>query len=157
LDKLKAIAEKLTPKLREALEGPLQGQVLNYVFKRMKVSNIQEVENKLTNDPSSIKELKQAEQDYVDLTDTPVSIRKRDDVPLIAITIIYNIGYFALLGLFVYMTFGQVVIVDEWVKGIIGTLIGVLTAQLPTINGYWFGSSAGSARKTDALADKIKS
>jgi len=54
------------------------------------------------------------------------------------------------------MTLTSDIQIDEWVKGIVGTLIGVLTAQLPDVNGYWFRSSSSSAKKTEALAANKK-
>ena len=153
---LKDIAEKLAPKISEALQGPLQGQVMSIVLKRLKVKTIEEAEAKLSSDPTSVSQLKNAEQDYIDLVEKPSLKRKwREDMPLILITIIYNVGYFVLLYLFIKITFGAVLVVDGWIQGIVGTLIGVLTAQLPSINGYWFGSSAGSAQKTALIAEKI--
>ena len=157
MENLKAIAEKLAPKISGALEGPLQGQVMSILLKRLKVQTMEEAEAKLASDPSAIPQLKNAELDFIELIEKPSTRRKwREDMPLILITIIYNIGYFLLLYIFIKITFGAVLIVDEWIKGIVGTLIGVLTAQLPSINGYWFGSSAGSAQKSALLAEKNK-
>jgi hypothetical protein len=154
MDKLKIIAGKLAPKIQEALAGPLQGQMLAMIFARMKVSTVEEVENKLETDVKSLGQLKDAEQDYINATSAPSKVAGASQKTLVSLTYIYNVGYFLLLGLFIYFTFGVDILISEWVKGIMGTLIGVLTAQLPTINGYWFGSSAGSRAKTEALVSQ---
>jgi len=36
---------------------------------------------------------------------------------------------------------------DDWQKGVVGTLVGMLTTMLPQINNFWFGSSHGSQKK----------
>lgn len=43
---------------------------------------------------------------------------------------------------------------DATTIGMIGTLVGYLSAKADTVIGYYFGSSAGSDRKTDLLGGK---
>ena len=71
-------------------------------------------------------------------------------VPQIILSAVYNVGYFIILYQFIN-SFGTDEI-GEWQKGVIGTLIGILTAAIPQINNFWFGSSSGSKEKTDALS-----
>lgn len=40
---------------------------------------------------------------------------------------------------------------DPMVSGLVGTLIGYISAKADQVIGYYFGSSAGSARKTELL------
>jgi hypothetical protein len=63
---------------------------------------------------------------------------------------VYTAGYFALL---LIVTFYGV---NEKATDLINTLIGVLTASQVGIMTYYFGSSAGSARKTDLLSRQSK-
>lgn len=42
------------------------------------------------------------------------------------------------------------------ITGFIGTLLGYVAASAQSVIGYFFGSSSGSALKTDSLADSIK-
>lgn len=152
---LKEIAEKLAPKISEALSGPLQGQAMAMVLKRLKVDTLEQAETKLNADPNAIKELRGAEQDFAAAISTAPSTAPRKDIAIVTIAILYNIGYFTLLIFFIKTTFGTVLVLDEWAKGMIGLLVGVLTGQLPTINSYFFGTTAGSARKTEAITNQL--
>ena len=53
----------------------------------------------------------------------------------------------------IYMFFSGSVAqgLGEWSKGQLGILIGVLTAAIPQILSFWFGSSEGSKLKTAAM------
>jgi hypothetical protein len=50
-----------------------------------------------------------------------------------------------------FFTGGLVTGLDDWTKGQLGILVGILTAAVPQILAYWFGSSSGSKAKTDAM------
>lgn len=154
MDKLISIADSITPALAEGLKGPLQAQALLFIFNRFKVKNVDQLTEKLLSDDRSLKLLQEAEKNYLLALDGAPIVSKGTlgEIPQITVTILYNIGYFVLLWAFIEMTLTQELHIDEWVKGIVGTLIGVLTAQLPDVNGYWFRSSASSAKKTEALA-----
>jgi hypothetical protein len=158
MDKLLQIADSIAPSLAEGLRGPLQAQALLFVFKQFKVKNIEQLEEKLDNNDKSLSLLQNAQTNYEKaLANAPVLEKTSlGELPQITVTILYNVGYFVLLWAFIEMTFTSGIQIDEWVKGIVGTLIGVLTAQLPDVNGYWFRSSSSSAKKTEALAANKK-
>ncbi len=64
------------------------------------------------------------------------------------------------LGGFLFSVFwvlsGQVAgLTDPAVVGIIGTLVGYVSAKADQVVSYYFGSSAGSAVKTAALSDAL--
>jgi hypothetical protein len=65
---------------------------------------------------------------------------------ILAATVV--IGFFALLYFFVFI--GIPVENKELLNITVGALIGSFT----TVVGYFFGSSAGSANKTDIMAEK---
>lgn len=152
------VLEKITPKLAEALQGPLQGQAMTLLLKRLKVSTPEEAAKQLQSNPKAIPAAKKAEDDYVKLVEPNVTVEKewRKQTPQLWLMIIFNIGYFIMLGLFVFASFSGGLALDEWVKGIVGTLIGVLTGQLNRINDYWVSSSSGSAQKTDMLSQSVQ-
>lgn len=52
------------------------------------------------------------------------------------------------------LTFSKVIHAD--MKDVALTLLGVLAGKFGTVVDYYFGSSAGSADKTDALKDAAK-
>jgi hypothetical protein len=60
----------------------------------------------------------------------------------------YTIGYFVLLLIILFHG------VEEKAQALINTLVGVLTASQVGIMTYYFGSSAGSAKKTDLLSQR---
>jgi uncharacterized membrane protein len=61
----------------------------------------------------------------------------------------YTVGYFGLIG--VVMTVG----IKPEVSEMMNVLIGVLTAAQASIMGYYYGSSRGSADKTELLAQSM--
>jgi hypothetical protein len=67
---------------------------------------------------------------------------------------------FLTLGGFLWAVFfvlsGQVQgLTDPVSVGMIGTLIGYISAKADQVVSYYFGSSAGSAKKTDAMSDAL--
>lgn len=157
MGKLEDIAKEVTPKLAEKLAGPLQEQAMQFVFKRLKVKSKEEAEEKLSTDTNALPQLRMAQQDLEGAIDGKLPDSKRKDWPQIVISLIYNVGYFAVLGVFIAVMFNSGIILDEWVKGVIGTLLGSLTSSLNSANGYWFTSSAGSAAKNEIIAKNGKS
>lgn len=149
MNKLLQIADSITPGLAEALRGPLQAQALLFVFKQFKVKNIEQLESKLESDEKSLSLLQNAQTNYEKALSNAPALEKTSlgELPQITVTLLYNIGYFVLLWAFIEMTLTSGIQIDEWVKGIVGTLIGVLTAQLPDVNGYWFRSSAAVQKR----------
>lgn len=68
--------------------------------------------------------------------------------PQITLSVLFVGGYFTLLALFIL----GYTHLDPTYKDLLLTLIGVLTAGVPQILNFWFGSSHGSQKKDDALA-----
>jgi hypothetical protein len=64
------------------------------------------------------------------------------------LAVAYTVAYFGCL--WAVWKFG----IPSESKDLLQTLLGVLTAAQATIMNYYFGSSAGSAQKTNLLADK---
>lgn len=130
----------------------------------------------IVNDPAMLLEFKKAvmsqqtelerlglqrETLYVD--DVQDARRYRDDkvfhlgtVVLLSFVLVMGI---ALLGIFAVVT-GEVVAdanVFAAVIGLVGAIIGYFAANAQQVVSYFFGSSAGSMRNGDRLADAIKS
>ena len=67
---------------------------------------------------------------------------------------------FGVVGGFLFMSCGLIVSslmgfkVDPAAMGLIGTLVGYLSAKSELVLAYYFGSSVGSDRKTDLLNQK---
>ena len=64
--------------------------------------------------------------------------------PQIVLSIVYTIGYFAVLYQF---TTGEIVIAAQ-TKAEFNMVLGVMTAAQVQIMNFWFGSSSGSKEKT---------
>ena len=67
----------------------------------------------------------------------------KNKIPQILLSILFIIGYFTILALFIL---GIVRLSVEF-KDVIILLIGILTREIPTIMQFWFGSSSGSKDK----------
>lgn len=68
--------------------------------------------------------------------------------PQVTLSALFVGGYFVLLTMFIL----GYTHLDPTYKDLLLTLIGVLTAGIPQILNFWFGSSHGSQKKDDALA-----
>lgn len=163
--KFKEVLKNIAPSLGMAIGGPygvIAGKLLAGALGEKEPSNEKGLESlvqKAMSDPQLVMKLKEAEQAFdlkmeelgVDIYKTEVDDRKSarelakaDMRPQIVLSTLYNIGYFALLYGFIAAGATEF---NEWQKGIIGTLIGILTAAIPQINSFWFGSSHGSQKK----------
>jgi len=74
--------------------------------------------------------------------------KSRGFTPQVVLSGMFVGGYFVLLILFLL----GYTHLDPSYKDLLLTLIGVLTAGIPQILNFWFGSSHGSQKKDDALA-----
>ena len=63
-------------------------------------------------------------------------------------SIVYTAGYFGVL--FMFMT-GHLEVPEPY-SSMFSGLLGVLSAAQVQIMNFWFGSSAGSKRKTEVIA-----
>lgn len=161
---LKGIFGKVAPILGTAIGGPfgaIAGKILTDTF-----GGQSELEAAIASgDPAQIIKLKEAElrfEQFMDENDL-----KREDIaasdrgsaremavakgmlPQIILSGLYTIGYFLILYAFVR---GGIDIPEKNMP-IAATLFGVLTASQVQIMNFWFGSSAGSAKKTVLLAN----
>ncbi|MGB1239353.1 MAG: hypothetical protein ACPG4U_14135, partial [Pseudomonadales bacterium] len=64
--------------------------------------------------------------------------------PQIVLSALFILGYFGILGILVYFYDADI---NDRIFGILNTVIGVLTAAIPMILQFWFGSSLGSKQK----------
>ncbi len=159
---LKGILGTVAPILGTAITGPF-GAIANSIL-----GNVFGDEDALeaalaSGDPADIAKLKLAELEFKKFMDEnglkreDIAAKDRDSArklaaakgmwPQIVLSGLYTVGYFAILGLFVT---GGISIPPESMA-IASTLFGVLTASQVQIMNFWFGSSAGSAKKTNML------
>lgn len=166
LGKLKNIVGAVAPALGAVIgtANPLAGMAIKTITNALGVNNAREAVEMLENNPDAILKLKTAEMDfetrmrelgieeqtlYVEDVQDARTLFKTNIWPQIVLSAAFIIGYFFLMYLF--LTSLDVDGFSEWQKGIVGTLIGVLTAAVIKIVDFWFGSSAGSKDKTAKL------
>ena len=78
------------------------------------------------------------------------TLASADMSPHIILSTLYTVGY---IGLLWFLITGQVVIA-EGTEGMVGPIVGVLTAAQVQIMNFWFGSSSGSKVKDAAMVVK---
>ena len=167
MSKWKEILGAVAPTIAAALGGPLAGTAVAALSKAL-LGHPDGTEDEMTPllvgaSPETLLKIKEADNELklglaaagvkleeIAATDRN-SARTRETVTGDRTTRIlayaYTIGYFAMFA--TVMRTG----VDMQMESVIMVLMGVLTAAQAQIMNYYFGSSAGSARKTGVIAD----
>lgn len=173
------LVKSIAPTLATALGGPLAGQAVRLMAnsllgpgtadgksnKQLSTLVGQALE---TATPEQLAALKRVDNDFevqmkeleVDLVE--IATKDKQDArnlaikkglgPQVALSCIFIIGYFSVM----YMLLTGQVNIHPGLKDVVLVLIGILTANIPKIMEFWFGSSAGSKSKTDALIQTIR-
>lgn len=163
----RALVGTVAPTLGAALGGPFGGMagaaIAKAVLGKDKASEAEMATALATATPEQLLALKEADQKFaVQMKSLDVDVFRIEtaDVqsarsmyavnywPQITITTLYITGYFVMTWCFIT---GRVSIPGEH-KDMVTMLIGMLTTAIPSILGFWFGSSFGSREKTAALA-----
>ncbi len=165
--KAKDVIKVVAPTLGAALGGPLgglAGQILGGIVSGSQ-ANLEEA--LLTQKPETLLALKQADNDFklklreMDINEEEVfaadrasarELAKVDMGPHKILSLLFIGGYFIIMAAF----FVGKVDVDPTLKEPFLILIGVITANVPSIMQFWFGTSSGSQRKTDLLVEQSK-
>ncbi len=161
----KQILGKAAPMLGAAFGGPLGGMAGKFLADQLGV-DVKDLDKEITQaDPKTFAEIQKAEQAFdvemkkLGLEEEHLHADDRADARLLgrekgtrfqmSLSAVFLLGYFSLM----YMLFTSDVTaaLDDWAKGQLGILIGVLTAAVAQIMAYWFGSSSGSKEKTALL------
>lgn len=166
--KTKDVIGVVAPTLGAALGGPLgglAGQILGGLVTGGKPSDLEEVI--LAQKPETLLALKQAENEFklklreMDIDEEKIfaddrasarELAKVDMGPHKLLSLVFIGGYFAIMAAF----FVGKLEIDPSLKEPFLILIGVITANVPSIMQFWFGTSSGSQRKTDLLVEKAK-
>lgn len=161
---LKKLLAGIAPTLGTALGGPFGGVAMKFLADKFTGGDTGSVEDfLLASNPETLQKLKMAELEFkremkkldIDLEEIAYKDRdsarelavKRGLLPQIILSAIYTAGYFGVM--YMFMT-GKISVPPES-KVMFGGLLGVLsTAQIQIMN-FFFGSSAGSKAKTDAM------
>lgn len=167
-DKAKEIIKVVAPGIGTALGGPLGGLAGNILTEVLlgKDGDKSKLEDVILNQtPENILKLKAAEQQWVlqmrqlDIDEEKLhasdrasarDLAKIDMTPHKWLSALFIGGYFTII----WGIMSGVLEVDPGGKEYMVMLLGVLTASVPVILQFWFGSSSGSQRKTNILAEK---
>lgn len=161
--KVKAVLSAVAPTIATALGGPLAGAAVAELARRFTDGDAAAVEPFILGaSPEVLLEIKKADQEFAiklkelgvrleelahaDRADARALARATSLRPQVTLSTVFLTGYFIVVGAFM----GGIVAVPADFKETFGILIGVLTASVPAIMQFWFGSSTGSKHK-DAL------
>ena len=165
--KLVGLLKGVAPGIATAIGGPLGGVAMKFLADKFTDGDTGSVEDFLLSaNPETLKELKVAEMEFdshmreldVDIErlnaadrDSARDLAKKTSIlPQVILSTLFIVGYFSLMYLF--FTSDLVNQLNDFAKGQLGIMIGVLTAAIAQIMNFWFGSSSGSKQKTEALA-----
>lgn len=161
LDIIKGIA----PVAASAFGGPFAGAAMSIIAKQLGVKENEVEDYVLSANPDQLLQLKQAEIEFerwreeAGIRREELIVEDRKDARTLAkekgvmvqaiLSAAYTIGYFGTL----WTVMNGGINVDPEYNGLVQTLLGALgAAQLQVLN-FWFGSSRGSAEKTQILAN----
>ena len=164
--KLKTLLGSVAPLLGTTLGGPMGGVAMKFLADKFTGGDTGSVEDFLLSaSPETLQTLKVAELEFkqemkkldIDLEQIAADDRssardlakERGITPQVILSIVYTTGYFGVL--FMFMT-GNLHVPEEYASMFSG-LLGVLSAAQVQIMNFWFGSSAGSKRKTEVIAE----
>lgn len=167
MPKWKEIVAGVAPTIATALGGPLAGAATKYLASALLGDeNARESQIEaaiLSATPDDLLNLRSIDNDFkikmeqigVDIYKISVDDRKdaramaskTSMAPQCVLSTIFIGGYFGL----VYMLFGGYIDINESIRDMANILIGVMTANIPQIMAFWFGSSHSSKVKTDKL------
>ncbi|MEM7399293.1 MAG: hypothetical protein AAF354_10155 [Pseudomonadota bacterium] len=162
----KATIGSIAPAIGTALGGPVGGLATKFLADKL-LGNPDASETDIASfvqgmTPEQAATLKKLDQDFavqmreLEIDVFRIEVKDRASArdlfkvniwPQIALSALYTIGYFAILATVVNMMMGEQEINDA-VMALVSGLLGLLTGELPRINGFWFGSSMGSKEKT---------
>lgn len=164
-DKVKGAIAAVAPGLATGIGGPLAGAAVTFITKALGLKDGDEdgAIAALSTSPDALLKLKLAEIEYQKFRDE-LGIKEeqvhasdrasaralaiaRGQVPQISLSAVYTVGYF---GMIFGIMMGYLEIPDR--SSLFSGLIGIMTAAQTQIMNYFFGSSSGSAKKTEVLA-----
>lgn len=162
----RSIIETLAPTIASALGGPLASGAVRYLSAKLlgrEDASEEELAKAIAGaSPSDLAKLRKIDADFkvemervgVDIFALVVSDRKsaRDlakinMLPQIILSTVFILGYFVL----VFILFSGQIKIDDSIRDMSNVLIGVITANVPSIMQFWFGSSHGSKQKTEDI------
>lgn len=158
----KKVIANFAPTIATALGGPLAGTATKYLASHLlddEDATEADIEKAILGaSPEQLASIKKIDNEFalemarldVDVfrlevadKDSARDLAKKDMRPQIVLSTLFIVGYFAIVAIL----FSGAVTIDESIRDMSNILLGVLTANIPSIMGFWFGSSHGSKTK----------
>jgi len=159
----KSIVGTLAPTIATALGGPLAGTATKFLSSALlgnEDASEHDIEAAILGaNPDQLGKLREIDNSFkiemkrIDVDVYALEVDDRKDardmakanmVPQMTLSTIFIGGYFVI----VWMLFSGQVVIDDSIRDMSNILLGVLTANIPSIMQFWFGSSHGSKQKT---------
>jgi len=161
----KELVGSVAPTIATALGGPLAGaavqSISNALFGKPNASEAEIEQQVLTASPEILLKLKQAEQEFaVKMKELDISLdqinaldrdsaRKReiavkDKTPML----IALVSFFGFFGILILLIFKQI---PDTAKDPLMIMLGALGGIVVSITQYYYGSSSGSAKKSESI------
>ncbi len=161
----KNIVSNLAPTIATALGGPLAGTATKFLaneFLGNSDANEKDLQAALVGaTPEDLAKLREIDNKFalemskLDIDVFALEVEDRKSArglakvnmrPQMILSTIFIGGYFVLI----FLLFSGEVQITENIKDMANILLGVLTASIPSIMQFWFGSSSGSKEKSAA-------
>ena len=158
-----SVVRSIAPVLGTALGGPMGGAAAKFIGDKLlgdPEATVDDIEKLVVNaNPEKLAELKALDNEFkakmkqldIDVFKLENEDRqgarelfKVDKRPQMALSALFIIGYFVILGLLM----GGTITIADAMRDTVILLLGILTREVPTIMQFWFGSSSGSKDKS---------
>ncbi|MCB0289642.1 MAG: hypothetical protein KDH97_05225 [Calditrichaeota bacterium] len=165
------IIKEVAPTIGSAIGGPLGGMATKFISEKLlgkPDASPDEIEEAILNaSPEQLLKLKELDKQFavemkkLDIDVFRLEVEDRSSAremfkvniwPQIVLSAIFVVGYFVIFWIILrrdIVNFAD----DPFLQGMFGTILGVLTASIPQILGFWFGSSFGSKEKTQKMGN----
>ena len=159
------VVKTVAPTLGTALGGPMAGAATKFIADKLlgnPNASEDEVETFMLGSSSAdmlkLQELDKSfklEMKKLKIDVFALEVKDRDSArglykiniwPQIVLSAMFILGYFTI----VYLLFSGGVDIKDSIRDVSNVLLGVMTAAIPQILNFWFGSSLGSKEKTAA-------
>jgi hypothetical protein len=163
MSKWKGLLKNLAPTLATALGGPLAGTATKFLAESLigdKDAPEAAIEAAMMNaSPQELARIKEIDSDFaiemakIDIDVFEMEVKDRQGArdmakvnmwPQIVLSTVFIGGYFGVI----YMLFSGSIKIDPSIRDMSNILLGVMTANIPSIMAFWFGSSHGSKQKS---------
>jgi membrane-bound ClpP family serine protease len=163
----KDIVRSIAPTLGTALGGPMAGAATKFIADKMlgkEDASQEEIQEAIISaSPEQLVKLREIDNQFklqmrnlqIDVYELEYkdrdSARKLFEVnilPQITLSALFVLGYFGVLYFLMNSGIDETSMINN---PVFTTILGVLTAAIPQILGFWFGSSLGSKQKTESM------